>query len=112
MSMGRCANVIAAGAIACALASCGGKANPNPLRAELAVSVQREQGISVYTLSCPSARGSFPDPSSACKAMNSANGMLGPPKMTATCAGSEGVPPQITVKGRADGKRVDYSVRS
>lgn len=38
--------------------------------------------------------------------------MLVPPTMTGTCAGSYGIPPEITVGGTYDGQRIDLSVRS
>ena len=69
-------------------------------------------GLVRYTFSCPPARGDFPNLATACKEIASDNAMLHPPKMTATCAGSEGVPPEVSVKGSANGEQVDFSVRS
>lgn len=37
--------------------------------------------------------------------------MVAPPEMTATCVGSEGIPPDVIVRGTVDGEKVDFSVR-
>lgn len=65
-----------------------------------------------YTLSCPSGKGDFPNAATACKKIASSGAMLHPPKMTATCAGSEGIPPEIRVKGTADHEQVGFALRS
>ncbi|SRR6266511_517671 len=85
----------------------------NKLRASIHVTIDRgHRGSVQYALLCPSAKGDFPDAATACKKLTSNDAMLHPPKMTATCAGSEGVPPSVTVKGRANGEPVVFSVRS
>lgn len=111
-------------AVALALSACGGShrvvytAGPNLVhpggrRVDVQVTINRgHRGLVRYTLSCPSGKGDFPNGATACRKVASSGAMLHPPKMTATCAGSEGIPPEIKVKGTADHEQVGFVIRS
>ena len=94
------------------LAACGGTSHP--FIANLTVGIWRAppQGLATYSLLCPSGDGSFPDAATACKRLASNAEMLNPPKMTATCFGGPGIPPEINVTGTANDKRVNVAMRS
>lgn len=46
-----------------------------------------------------------------CRMLRSNPVMLDPPPIASTCAGSYGIPPEITVRGTYQGRRIDFSVR-
>jgi len=94
-----------------AVAGCGGKTRHSSI--DVVVTIQRGSGAPThYELSCPSAKGNFPNAQAACVKLASTKAMLQPPTLTATCAGSEGVPAEVSVKGSVESKPVDFSVRA
>jgi hypothetical protein len=83
------------------------------VRVELVVTVNHgHRGLARYTLSCPAGRGSFPHAGAACRTVASTPAMVRPPKLKATCVGSEGVPPEVSVQGTVGGRHLDFSVRA
>jgi hypothetical protein len=97
------------------LAACSGddsEAKAEPRAAlEIVVVTGREESAR-FELDCAPTSGNTPDPAAACAAIEENPEMLAPPEMTATCVGSEGVPPDVTIKGTANGKQLNFSVRS
>ena len=92
--------------------SCGGSAEPTQLRLETErLDAEGVVHPVIFELRCDPAEGTIPDPERACAAIAAHPEMLHPPAQAGTCAGSVGVPPNVTVRGSADGEKIDFSVR-
>lgn len=65
-----------------------------------------------FSVTCTPPGGSVPDATRLCRTLRAHPSMLFPPPVTATCAGSYGVPPDVEVSGRFEGRRIDISIRS
>jgi len=94
------------------LPSCGGREEPTRLQLE----TERLDGegrlhLISFELRCDPAEGTLPDPEKACAAIAAHPEMLRPPTLTGTCAGDAGLPPNVSVRGSADGDQIDFSVR-
>ena len=73
---------------------------------------ERQEIVEVrFDLRCDPAGGSVPRPREACDLVRSHPEMLDPPEMTGTCFGSYGLPPNVSVRGIADGEPVSVDVR-
>jgi hypothetical protein len=64
-----------------------------------------------FDLECEPVGGSAPNPTKACAMLPAHPEMLDVPEMTATCVGSEGIPPEITVTGESQWHSVSFAVR-
>ena len=77
------------------------------------MAVTRPPGTTLhFTLKCGPAGGSVRDAKELCRRLRAHRNMLFPPRMTGTCLGGPGIPPEVTVGGSYDGRRVAMSVRS
>jgi hypothetical protein len=98
------------------LAACGGKnedgAAPDagPVDVELVV-VTGVDTSERFEVRCDPAGGTTPDPEETCEAIAEHPEMLSVPELTATCAGSLGIPPEVRIGGTAAGKPVEVAVR-
>ena len=73
---------------------------------------ERQDVVEVrFDLRCDPPGGSVPRPQEACDLVRSNPEMLDPPEMTATCFGSHGIPPNVSVRGVAEGTPVSVDVR-
>ena len=92
--------------------SCGGREEPTRLRLETdRLDADGRLHLVSFELRCDPAEGTLPDPEKACATVAAHPEMLRPPPGTGTCAGSTGVPPNVSVRGTADGDQIDFSVR-
>jgi hypothetical protein len=100
--------------IASPVAACGGdrtEAEAAPeTRLEISV-LTGDRDTLQFDLECKPAGGSAPTPTMTCAMLEAHPEMLEVPEMTATCAGSEGIPPEVTVTGESQGRIVSFSVR-
>jgi hypothetical protein len=110
----RVARLALLGALAALLAACGGGGEAGeavvPVEVELVV-VTGVTSESRFEVRCGPTGGTTPDPEATCAAIAANPEMLAPPELTATCAGSLGIPPEARVGGTAGGRLVDLAVR-
>jgi hypothetical protein len=94
-------------------AACGEEAGADDApETSLGISVNLgHSGTVAFELECGPVGGSAPDPGAACAMLEAHPEMLAVPEMTGTCAGSEGISPEVTVAGESGGERVSLSVR-
>jgi len=64
-----------------------------------------------FELQCDPAGGTVPDPEQVCATLKAHPEMTDPPELTGTCAGSDGIPPNVTVRGLARGRQIHFGVR-
>ena len=74
---------------------------------------EREYALEIvrFELRCDPAGGTTPNPEAACDAIEKYREMTDPPEMTGTCAGSEGTPPAISIRGVVAGRRAAFGGR-
>jgi hypothetical protein len=96
------------------LAGCGGEDGETRLR--LDTERWDEKAYDVvdvhFDLRCDPPGGTLPNPEEACKALEDHPEMTDPPEETGTCAGSDGIPPRVSVTGVFRGRKVDVGIRS
>ena len=95
-------------AVVLGVVACGGRGGQ---RTDLHIAIQLPTKRLTFELHCDPAGGTVPSPEMACAMLAGEPVMLNPPAMTATCAGSFGIPPEITVTGAYRGKPVNVDVR-
>lgn len=64
-----------------------------------------------FDLECGPAGGNAPDPAGACAMLRAHPEMLDVPEATSTCAGTAGIPAEVTVEGESRGRLISLSVR-
>src|SRR5262245_26979900 len=84
--------VIAVGAL-----GCGSDERPPADRTTLSITAVWPTGRTELRLTCDPAGGGVPEASRVCETLANHPVMLFPPALTASCAGSEGVPPAFDV---------------
>lgn len=89
-------------------AGCGNDSRETSLQISV---VTGQDGPAQVALTCDPASGTLPDPAAACAAIAGHSEMISPRQMTATCVGTVGIPPEVSVRGTANGHAVDLSVR-
>jgi subtilisin inhibitor-like len=105
---------LVAGVALLLLAGCGGEDGETRLR--LDTERWDEKAYDVvdvhFSLRCDPAGGTLPHPKAACEALEAHPEMTEPPEETGTCAGSDGIPPSVSVTGLFHGREVNVGVRS
>jgi hypothetical protein len=95
--------------LATLIAGCGGHA----ATAKLTITVTKPPASRLrYALTCAPAGGSVSNPQALCRTLRLHPNMLFPPRLTGSCLGSYGIPPQVGVTGRYRGRRVAFTARS
>jgi hypothetical protein len=96
------------------LASCGGE--DGETRLSLETERWDEAAYDVvdvhFSLRCDPPGGTLPNPEAACESLEKHQEMTEPPEETGTCAGSDGIPPSVSVTGLFHGRKVNVGVRS
>jgi hypothetical protein len=96
------------GLAAAVLVACGGAGDAG---VGVQVDVQLGREAQSFTLRCDPPGGTVPNPAGACAELSANPAMLAPPPAYATCAGGEGIPPEVHVEGTVDGRRIEFAVR-
>jgi len=107
--------VAAVAAIALSLLSAGCGERSDGIRLTVALGTvdleHLDLGEKRFELRCDPPGGTVPRAEAICFALEHDGSLLAPPPLTSTCAGSLGIPPGITVRGMANGRRVDLAFR-
>jgi hypothetical protein len=116
MALGSTSRALAAAAVGLLLllaAGCGGHSDDIRLTVALGtVDWQKlELGERRFELRCDPPGGTMPLAEAVCFALEHDSSLLDPPPLTSTCAGSLGIPPGVTVRGVAYGRRIDLAFR-
>jgi hypothetical protein len=103
----------AAAALALLAGGCGGSSDDIRLTVALGTvdSQHLELGEQRFELRCDPPGGTIRRAEELCFVLEHDPSLLDPPAITSTCAGSLGIPPGVTVRGVANGRRVDLAFR-
>jgi hypothetical protein len=112
-SMSRALATVAAVVGVLLAGGCGGSSSDIRLTIALGTvdRVHLELGERRFELRCNPAGGTIQRAEEICFLLEHDPSLLDPPATESTCAGSLGIPPGVTVRGVANGRRVDLAFR-